>query len=66
MNSDFKVSKTHGKNRRNTDSEGVGKDTRPVPPLPKDYHTSVSEMETNDLLSSTLTDAAVETISRPR
>ena len=35
-------------------SPGVGKDTRPVSPLSKDrdYHTSVGEMETNDLLRS--------------
>ena len=30
--------------------QGVGKDTRPVPALPKDYHTAVAELETNDLL----------------
>ena len=30
--------------------------TRPVPPCPKDYHTSVTELERNDLLRSTLTD----------
>ena len=30
--------------------------TRPVPPWSKDYHTSVAELETNDLLKSTFTD----------
>ena len=32
------------------------KDIRPVPPFPKDYHTTAAERETNDLLRSTLTD----------
>ena len=32
------------------------KGNRPVPPWPEDYHTSVAELETNDLLKSTLTD----------
>ena len=30
--------------------------TRPVPSWPKDYHTSVAELESNDLLRSTLMD----------
>jgi hypothetical protein len=34
----------------------VVKGNRPVPPWPEDYHTSVAELETNDLLKSTLTD----------
>ena len=37
-------------------SPGAGKTTRPVPFLSKDYHTPVSELETNDFLKSTLTD----------
>ncbi len=45
-----KVSKKRG-NSRNIVSPGVGKDTRPVPYFPKNYHTSVLELETNDLLN---------------
>ena len=37
-------------------SPGVVQVNRPVPPLPKDYHTTVSAMVTKDLLRSTLTD----------
>ena len=37
-------------------SPAAVKVTRPVPPWPKDYHTSVAELESNDLLRSTLTD----------
>ena len=37
-------------NSRNGVSSGVGKGTRHVPVLPKDYHTAVAELETNDLL----------------
>ena len=32
------------------------KGTRLEPPWPEDYHTAVEDMETNDLLKSTLTD----------
>ncbi len=37
-------------------SPGTSKTSRPMTPLPKDYHTAVSEMDTNNLLRSTLTD----------
>ena len=37
-------------------STGVVKDTRPVWSLSLDYHTSVTELKTNDLLKSTITD----------
>jgi hypothetical protein len=37
-------------------SPGVSKTSTPMSPLSKDYHRVVSEMETNDLLRSTLTD----------
>ena len=37
-------------------SPGTVKVTRHVSPWSKDYHTSVTELETNDLLRSTLTD----------
>jgi hypothetical protein len=37
-------------------SPGTSKTSTPTPPLSKDYHRVVSEMETNDLLRSTLTD----------
>ncbi len=42
-----------GQNRGNSRnvSPGVGKRTRHVPAFPKDYHTAVAEMETNDLLT---------------
>ncbi len=35
---------------------GTSKTRRPMTPLPKDYHRTVSEMETNNLLRSTFTD----------
>ena len=34
----------------------TSKTSTPMPPLSKDYNRTVSEMETNDLLKSTLTD----------
>jgi hypothetical protein len=37
-------------------SPGTSKTSRPMSPLSKDYHTSESQMETNDLMRSTLTD----------
>ena len=37
-------------------SPGTSKTSRPMTPLPKDYHTAVSQMETNNLLRSTLTE----------
>jgi hypothetical protein len=37
-------------------SPGEVKVTRPVSPWSKDYHTSVTAMDTNDLSRSTLTD----------
>jgi hypothetical protein len=37
-------------------SPGTSKTSRPMTPLSKDYHTAVSEMDTNNLLRSTLTD----------
>ena len=37
-------------------SSDVAKDTRLEPPWSEDYHTSVVDKETNDLLKSTLTD----------
>ena len=36
-------------------SPDTSKTSRPMPPFPKDYHRAVSEMETNNLLRSTLT-----------
>ena len=35
---------------------GTSKTSRPMTPLPKDYHRAVSEIETNNLLRSTFTD----------
>jgi hypothetical protein len=37
-------------------SPGTSKTSRPMSPLPKDFHRSVSEMESNNLLRSTVTD----------
>jgi hypothetical protein len=37
-------------------SPGTSKTSRPMTPLPKDYHTAVAQMETNNLLRSTLTE----------
>ena len=37
-------------------SPGTSKTSKPMPPLPKDYHRTVSEIETNNFLRSTLTD----------
>ena len=37
-------------------SPGTSKTSRPMTPLPKDYHTAVSQMDTNNLLRSTLTE----------
>ena len=40
-------------------SPGVSKDTRLESTWSEDYHTSVVDMETNDLLKSTLTDESL-------
>ena len=37
-------------------SPGGGKVTRPVQPWPKDYHTPVATMDTDKILTSTLTE----------
>jgi hypothetical protein len=48
---EIKVLKTKkNENSRNVVSPGVGKGTRHVPALLKDYHTTAAELETHDLL----------------
>ena len=46
-------------------SPSVGKDIRPVTALSQDYHTTVGELETYDLLKSTFTEETRPILASP-